>query len=80
MYPTVVTILVETRRSMTDMCEISPWNTSKLAGPVASEALPVTPGEAEAQCSGALQSQGGREYRLEEVILEVKESQVRTSG
>ena len=38
MYPTVVMILVETQCSMTDVCEISPSNASKFAGPVASEA------------------------------------------
>ena len=41
MYPTVVMLLIETQRSMTDICEISkisPTNASKLAPPVPSEA------------------------------------------
>jgi len=89
MYPTVVILLVETQRSMTDICEISPSNRSKLAGPAASEAWPApvghlffavgqvhsrTDNEAESQRSHALQSQDGQERGLEEVILEVKES------
>ena len=44
MYPTVVILLIETQRSMTDICEISPSNASKYAGPGASEARPATPG------------------------------------
>jgi len=42
MYPTVVILLVETQRSMTDICEISPSNASKLAA--SSEARPATSG------------------------------------
>jgi len=96
MYPTVVIVLVETQRSMADICEISPSNASKVAAaPVGSEARPATPGhlsfagepvhsttdnEAESQRSRALQSQGGQEHGLEEVILEVKESQDGTKG
>jgi len=92
----VVIVLVETQRSMTDICEISPSNAGKLAAPVGSEACPATPGhlffavapahsttdhEAEPQRSRALRSQGGQEHGLGEgVILEVKESQVSTSG
>ena len=94
MYPTLVILLVETQRSMPEICEISPSNTRKLAGPVASEARPATLGhlsfavgpvysttdnEAESQGSRTLQSQGGQEYGLE-VILEMKESQVGASG
>ena len=37
MYPTIVIVLVETQRSMTDIWEISPSNTSRLARPVASD-------------------------------------------
>ena len=37
MYPTVVIVLVETQRSMTNVCEIGLSGISKLAGPVASE-------------------------------------------
>jgi len=95
MYPTVVTVLVETQRSMTDVCEISPSNAGRLAAPAGSEARPATFGhlsfaagpvhsttdnEAESQRSRVLQSQGGQEHGLEEVILEVKESQVGSSG
>ena len=80
MYPTVVIILVETQRSMTDICEISPSNASRLAGSVASAARPATlerlsfavgtvhspaDNESELQRSRALQSQGGQEYDLE---------------
>ena len=81
MYPTVVIVLVETQRSIMDVCEISPSITSKLARPMASEAYPATLGrlsfavgpvhsttddEAESQRSRALQSQGGREHNLDE--------------
>ena len=44
MYPTVVMVLVDTQRSMMDVCEISPSNASKLAGTVASEARLATLG------------------------------------
>ena len=37
MYPTIVIVLVETQRSMTDICEISSSGASGLAGPVASD-------------------------------------------
>ena len=37
MYPTVVMVLVQTQRSMVDVCEISPSNASKIIGPVASK-------------------------------------------
>ena len=89
MYPTVVILLVETRRSMTDVCEINPSNASKLVVPRASEACTATLGHlsmavgpvysttdnnAESQGSRALQSQGGQEYNLEGVILKVNES------
>ena len=87
MYPTVVMLLVESQRSITDVCEISSSNTSKLAGPVAREAYPATLGhlsfavgpvnsstddDAVFQRSHALQRQGGQERGLEEAILEVK--------
>ena len=77
MYPTVVILLVETQRSMVDVCDISPLNASELAGPAASEARPATLGhisfarglvhsttdnEAESRRPRALQSQGGREH------------------
>ena len=44
MYPTVVIVLVETQRSMTDICDISVPNTSRAAGSVASEARAATVG------------------------------------
>ena len=88
MYPTVVILLVETQRSMMDVCDVSPSNAGKLVGPAASEARPATLGhlsfargpvystdnEAESQRSRALQSQGGQDHGLE-VIPEVKESE-----
>ena len=95
MYPTVVILLVETQRSMTDICDISTLNTSTLADPVASKAWPATSGhlsfaiglvhntiddEAESQRSRALQSRDGQEHSFEEVILEEKGSQVDTSA
>ena len=95
MYPTVIIIVVETQRSMTDICEISPSNAGRLGGPVASDARPATLGhlsfalgpvhsttynETESQHSRALRSQGGKEYSLEEVVLEEKQSQVGTSS
>jgi len=95
MYPAVVIVLVETQRSITDVCEISPSNASKFPGPLASEARHATLGhlsfavgpidttvdnESEYQRSRMLQSQGGHEYGLEEAIPEEKESQAVTSG
>ena len=84
----MVILLVETQRSMTDICDISPSNASKLAGPVASEDCPATLGhlsfavgpvysttdnEAESQRSRALRSQDRQDYDLEGVILEASE-------
>ena len=37
MYPTIVVVLVETQRSMVDICEIGTSNASKTAGAVASD-------------------------------------------
>ena len=79
MYPTVVIVLVETQRSMTDIYEISQSNTSKIEGPVASETLPATLGhlsfdvrsvhrtynEAESQRWRALENQGWQENDFE---------------
>ena len=88
MYPTLVIVLIETQRSMMDVCETSPSNASGPMGPVASQARSTTSGrlsfavgpghsttdsEVESQRSRALQSQGGEEHGLEEVILELKE-------
>ena len=82
MYPTVVIVLVETQRSMADVCGISPSNACKAAGLVASEPRPATlehvsfvlgtvrsriDDEAKSQCSHASKCD------LEEDILEVKE-------
>ena len=44
MYPTLVIVLIETQRSITDVCEIGPLNASKPDGPVASEARSTTLG------------------------------------
>jgi len=44
MYPTVVVVMVETQRSMADICEISPSNISRLAGPQVSEPRAATLG------------------------------------
>ena len=91
MYPTVVMLLLDTRGSMEDVCEISPLNASQLAGPVVSEARShlqansplrcvVRPvhstmdDKSGFQCLHALQSQGGQEHSLEEIILKVKKS------
>ena len=89
MYPTVVILLVETQRSMTDVWEISPSIAGRLAGPALPEAPPatfrhlsftvepvqsMTDNEAVSQRSRVVQSQSGQEHGLE-VILEVKESQ-----
>ena len=77
MYPTVVTVLVETQRSTTDIRVISPSNASTLAGPVGSGAHPTSVGrltfEAESQRSCVFQSQDRQECGLE-AILEVEES------
>ena len=74
MYPTVIVVLVESKRSMADIFEISPSNTIKFAGPVAHEARPATLGHlsfavgpvhstadnrAESQRPRALQSEDG---------------------
>ena len=91
MYPTIVIILVETQRSITDICEISVLNASKFSGPVTSEARAATFGhlsftvlnstmdsEAESLRSRASQSEDVQERGLEKVILEInlKESRV----
>ena len=92
MYPTVVMVLVQTQRSMADVCEIGPSNARKFTAPVASEARPTTLGrlryvvrpvhntmidnEAESQRSRALRSHGGPEHGLDEDILEVKDGLV----
>ena len=95
MYPTVVIILVQTQRSATDICEISPSSASRLAGPVTSTARLTTLGylsfavgtvhsstdnETQPQHSRALQSQGGQAYDLDGVILEENKSHAGTSG
>ena len=83
MYPTLVIVLIETQLSMTDVCEISPSNGNKTAGPVASETRPATlehlsfaqiatDNEADTQRQRALRSQGGQEHGWK-VTPEVKE-------
>ena len=95
MYPSVVIVLVETQRSMVNVCEIGTSDARKLTGPMASEPRPAALGrlsfvlgpvhgttddEAESQRLRALQSQGGQGHSLGEVIHEVlKERQVSTS-
>ena len=91
MYPTAIIVLLETQRSMVDICEIGTPIATNLA---VSEARPATVGhlsfavepvhstadnEAESQLSHTLRSQGEEGHGLEEVILEVKESQVGAS-
>ena len=92
MYPTMVMVLVQTQRSMADVCEISLSKTIKFMGPVASEARSETLGrltyvvdpvhntmmdnEAGSQRSRALQSHGRPEHVLDADILEVKDSLV----
>ena len=39
MYPILVIVMVETQRSMVDMCEISPFSASRVAGPASSLAV-----------------------------------------
>jgi hypothetical protein len=95
MYPTVVILMVETQRSMMDVCQISLQNASNIAGPVTSDARPATLGhlsfaagplhtttenEAEYLPSRTLWSQGREEHGFEEAIVEVNESRVGTSG
>ena len=80
MYPTVVILLVETQRSIKDICEISPSNASKLAcpGPLGHLSFAVRPvrstmnNEAGSQRSHTLRPQGGQEHSFQEVVLEVK--------
>ena len=78
MYPTVVVVLVESQRSMADICGISSSTASKVAGPMASSDRAATLGhlsfavgtkdtEVESQRSPALVSQDQREYGLEKV-------------
>ena len=88
-YPTVVIVLVESQRSMADICEISPSIANRMAGPAASEtylanlghlSLAVAPihgttdNEAESQRPRALQARYGQEHGLTDSMLEVKES------
>jgi len=95
MYPTIVRLLVETQRSMVDICEISQANASRLTGLVASEARAATLGhpsftvgpinstmdnKPEFSPSRTLQSEDVQERGLEKVILELKESRISTGG
>ena len=89
MYPTVVIVLVETHRSMADICEVGLSDVSNFAGSTTFEARPATLGhlsfadgttystmdsESESQRPRVSQSQDGQEYCLEKDILEIKES------
>ena len=95
MYPTVVILLVETQRSMADICEISSSSAGRLAGPVVSEAHPATLGhlsfavmnsttdnDTKSLSSRASHSGDVQERDLEKVILEVnlKENRASTSS
>ena len=83
MYPTVVVILVETQRSMTDICEISSSDPSRLARPVASGARAAMDNAAESPPSRALQSRDAQERDLEEAIqlgVNLTASRVTNSG
>ena len=65
MYPTVVILLVETQCFMADVCEISPSNASKVAGPVGSEAHPATLGHlsfAVEPVHGTMDSKAGSQH------------------
>ena len=95
MYPTVVILLVETQRSMSDVYVISPPNGSKLVGPLTSGTRPATLGhlssavgtvhsttdkEAEYRRSRTLQSRGVEEDGLEITLeIKLKESQADTA-
>ena len=94
MYPTVVVLLVESQRSMTDVCEISPSNASQFAGRLGSEARHATLGhlsfavgpveslmdsEPESQRFLLSQSRGGQ-GRDQEDQEDILESQVGTDG
>ena len=83
-------VLIETQRSMTDICEIDLSNGSKPTDPVTSEAHLATLGylpfavkpahsvatdkAAESRCLRDLRSQGRRGYDMDGVILDAKES------
>ena len=80
MYPTVVIVLVETQRSMSDICEVNLLNASRLAGPVASEArteplghpsFAVLDNEADSPPSRAWRSGDVRGHGLENIIFEL---------
>ena len=84
MYPTLVVLLVQLQRSMTDVWEISSPNAGRPGGPVASEIRHATLGHlsfavglvysgTDNEEHHALQSQSGQEHGLE-VILEAKDS------
>ena len=80
--------MIETQRSMMDVCEIGLSNIGQPAGPVTYETRPtslgplsfvdgpvhsMTDSEMESQRLRAFQSQGVQDHALEEDILEVKE-------
>ena len=83
MYPSIVVILVETQRSITDICEISSSDPSRLARPVASGARAAMDSEAKSPPSRMLQNRDAQERDLEKAIqLEVNltASRVTDSG
>ena len=84
MYPTVVMVLVETHRSMTDICEIGPSDASNLAGPRAFETRAATLGhlsfaatystmDSESESQRPLASQSQDRSEKKKVILGTKE-------
>ena len=92
MYPTLVIVMVETQRSMVDICEISSWNASKIAGPAASLATghlscavgPIHSADNKSESLHSrvfeLQRRDGQEHGSEMVILELKGREVDNSG
>ena len=89
MYPTVIIVLVEKHRSMTDICEAGTSDASGLAGLMASEPRPATlghisfavgstyrtmDGESESQRPHVSQSQDREAYSLGNTILDIKGS------
>ena len=84
----MVIVLTETQRSMTDVCDISLSNASKLGGSGPAQPRPTTSrclssavgpmdstmdNDSESQRSRALQGQDLQEHGLEKAILEVRE-------
>ena len=85
----MVIVLVETHRSMTDICEVGLSDAGNFEDSMSFETRPPTLGHlsfadgtaystmdsvSESQRPSLSQSQDGQEYCLEKVILEIKES------